>query len=153
MEGWDVVTTDGDKLGRVVGEAGEYLIVEQGHLIKSRHPVPKTFAHPREDKREVCLSVPKQVLHGAPKVEKDNEFDRQAAARYYGLAAAMPDAPTEGYGDSEPDDPARSADQDADIAGQLAAEEQRARIRTRKHHDRAPSSPGLLGERKRDPGT
>jgi hypothetical protein len=153
MEGWDVVTVDGDKLGRVVAEVDEYLIVEGGHLIKSRHPVPRAFSHLREDEQQVCLSVPKEVLHDAPKADKDNEFDRRAAAEYYGLAESMPDAPAEGYGESLPDDPARTADQDADISGQLAAEEERARIRTRKHHDRVPSSPGLLGERKRDLGS
>lgn len=150
MEGWQVVTVDGDKLGHVVAEVEEYLIVEQGHLIKSRHPVPKTFAHLRADEREVCLSVPKDLVRDAPKAEKDNEFDRQAAAEYYGLADGMPDSPAEGYGDSDPDDPGRSADQDAELGGQLAAEEERARIRTGKQHDRTPSSPGLLGERKRD---
>ena len=37
MEGYDVVTVDEHKVGKVVGEDGNYLIVEQGTLLKSKH--------------------------------------------------------------------------------------------------------------------
>ena len=37
MEGYDVVTVDEHKIGKVVGESGDYLIVEQGTLLKSKH--------------------------------------------------------------------------------------------------------------------
>jgi hypothetical protein len=147
MEGWEVVTADDEKIGRVVGEADGYLIVEHGHLIKSRHPLPTAFADRREEQRQVCVSVPKSMIQDAPKVQ-GTEFDRDAADRYYGLAAGMPGAPTEGYGDLEPDDPAWGPERDAEAAGTLPAEEQRARIRMGKHHERRPSSPGLLGGRR-----
>jgi hypothetical protein len=48
MEGYDVVTSDEDKLGQVVGEQGDFLIVEHGTLRKTRHAIPKTFAHADE---------------------------------------------------------------------------------------------------------
>ena len=45
MEGYEVVTVDEHKIGKVVGESGEFLIVEQGILRKSKHPLPREFAH------------------------------------------------------------------------------------------------------------
>jgi hypothetical protein len=152
MHGWQVVTAYDEKIGHVVAEVDDYLIVEQGHVIKSRHPLPKVFATPREDEREICITLPKDMVHDSPKVDGDNEFDREAAARHYGLAEAMPDAPTEGYGEVDPSDPGRTAEQDALAAGRLPGEVERARIRGHRGHDRAPSSPALLGERKRDFG-
>lgn len=150
MEGWQVVTANNEKIGQVVAVLDDYLIVEQGLLMKSRHPVPKTFAHLREDEHEVCVSIPKNLVHDSPKAGDDNEFDRAATAEYYGLASAVPDSPSEGYGESDPGEPAWSADRDAEAAGQLVAEHERARIRTGKQAPRTPSSPGLLGERKRE---
>ena len=40
MEGYEVVTVDEHKIGKVVGESGDYLIVEQGTLLKSKHRAP-----------------------------------------------------------------------------------------------------------------
>ena len=146
MEGWDVVTADDEKVGHVVAEVDEYLIVEQGHLIKSRHPLPKVFTRAREEQRQLCVSVPKDMIRQAPKVDGE-EFDRQEADAHYGLARSTAGPETEGYGEVDPDDPAYGTDRDAEAAGMLSADEQRARIRMGKHHDRSPSSPGLLGRR------
>lgn len=148
MKGWEVVTSDGDKVGRVVAEIDDYLIVEQGYLIKSRHPLPKSFASALQGQEKVCASVPKDMIQDAPKVDGD-EFDREATARYYGLAGGMPDAPAEGYGDSDPDDPAWGADQTAEAAGMMPGEQERAQIMMGKTRDRSPASPGLLGGRKK----
>ena len=45
MEGYEVVTVDEHKVGKVVGESGDFLIVEQGALLKSKHALPREFAH------------------------------------------------------------------------------------------------------------
>jgi hypothetical protein len=149
MQAWEVVTTDDEKVGRVVDVLDDYLIVEHGHVRKSRHPLPRSFAHPREAEEQVCVSVPKDVLLDSPKLERDGSFDREATARHYGLAAAMPESPAEGYGDSDADDPAWTSDQDAAAAGMVPTDRLRARIRERKHENRAPRSPSFLGERRR----
>jgi hypothetical protein len=147
MEGWEVVTPDEKTVGRVVAETDDYLIVEHGLLIKSRHPVPKAFATAREEQRQISVTLPKELVHDAPKV-RNGDFDREAADQHYGLAGAMPGSPTEGYGDIDRDDPGWSAEREAEAAGRLPPEEERARTREGKHEERRPSSPGLLGERK-----
>src|SRR6266581_5589239 len=40
MQGYEVVTIEDDKLGHVVGEDGEFLIVEHG-LLKKKHALPR----------------------------------------------------------------------------------------------------------------
>jgi hypothetical protein len=93
MQGWQVVTSQDEKLGHVVAELDDYLIVEGGHFKKSRHPIPKAFAHAREGEQEVCVSLPKDMVHESPKVNGVDEFDREAAAQHYGLAEAMETTP------------------------------------------------------------
>jgi hypothetical protein len=58
-----------------------------------------------------------------------------------------PDAPaTEGYGESEPGDPARSAEDDAHAAGMESGQEERARLQKGDRGSGLPAdSPGLLG--------
>lgn len=144
MKGSDVVTSDDEKVGQVVGEFGDYLIVETGTVFKARHAVPKTYATPRED-GACCLTVPKNVVLDSPKVE----FDVDAVAEHYGLASAHAAPPTEGYGDIDPDETAWGPDQDAAAAGLPTAEQRRAQVREHRRHERLPSSsPGLLGNRR-----
>jgi len=69
MEGYDVVTVDDDKLGKVVGETGKFLIVEQGALLKSKHPLPREFAHVDDAEQQVRVTVPKEIFSDSPKVE------------------------------------------------------------------------------------
>ena len=148
MEGWDVVTNDDEKVGRVVAVRGDWLIVEHGTLMKARNPLPKTFASVREDCTQVCVNLPKNMIYDAPKVDDPDAFDEQAAALHYGLAGGWDQAPAEGYGDMDPDDPAYGLERDAAAAGMLPPEQQRALIR--KHargHTSKPPSPGLLGGR------
>jgi hypothetical protein len=95
MQGWQVVTSNGEKVGRISAVLDEFLIVEQGHLHKTRHPVPKTFAHLREEEQTVCLSMPKDMIDDSPKADGD-DFDPQLVAEHYGLVGASHDAPTEG---------------------------------------------------------
>ncbi|HEY7148121.1 MAG TPA: hypothetical protein VH420_01625 [Gaiellaceae bacterium] len=84
MEGYDVVTVDEHKIGKVVGETGAFLIVEQGALLKSKHPLPREFAHVDDSEQQVRVTVPKEMVAGSPKI--DENFDHQAAAEHYGLA-------------------------------------------------------------------
>jgi hypothetical protein len=150
MEGWQVVTAQDEKLGHVVAVSDDYLVVEAGHLRKSRHPIPRTFTHVRESEEEICVSLPKDMVGEAPTADADGAFDREAAARHYGLAEGMEHPPTEGYGELEPDDPAYGPDRDADAAGLMHPDQRRAEIQTGKHHERFASTPSFLGDRKRN---
>jgi hypothetical protein len=150
MEGFQVVTSDDCKFGHVVGRENDHLIIEHGTLRKTKHAVPDTFAHVDDSEQVVRLSVPKQIVEDSPKLEDDNSFDEQAIAQHYGLAEGEPASETEGYGDVLPDDPARSADQDAMRAGRETADQQRAQIREggiQEGQEDLGESPALLGDR------
>jgi hypothetical protein len=145
MEGYDVVTVDDHKIGKVVGETGKFLIVEQGALLKSKHPLPREFAHVDDSDQQVRVTVPKEIVADSPEV--DDDFDEQAAAEYYGLAPS-PGPGTEGYGVSDEGDPARSSEEQAARQGLDPAAEERARVREGDEQSGLPeSSPALLGDR------
>jgi DNA-binding CsgD family transcriptional regulator len=135
MKGYTVVTSDDAKVGHVVGEVGENLIVEHGHLMKSRRPLPRAFAHADDDGQIVRTTVSKAILEDAPKVEADgSDLDEAEVARYYGLAAGDPAPETQGDGAMRPDDPARSIELMQSAVEQLEAlpfPPQAARIRRR----------------------
>ena len=145
MEGYDVVTVDDRKIGKVVGETGAFLIVEQGALLKSKHPLPREFAHVDDSEQQVRVTVPKEIVADSPKI--DDDFDEQVAAEYYGLAPS-PGPGTEGYGVSEAGDPSRSSEEQAARQGVEPAVEERAQIRGGEEQSGLPeSSPALLGDR------
>ena len=151
MEGYDVVTSDDCKYGHVVGVQDGHVIVEHGTLRKSRHAIPETFATANESERVVHLTVSKDIVEASPKLENDS-FDREAVAAHYGLAESTAAPTTEGYGDVLPDDPARSADEEAIAAGRETADQQRAEIREGGlggGEEELGSSPALLGDRTR----
>lgn len=81
MEGFDVFTTDEEKVGHVVERREGFLIVECGHLPKHKHAVPERCAH--ESGGVVRLSLSKGLVHDSPKV--DHGLDVLAVSRYYGL--------------------------------------------------------------------
>jgi hypothetical protein len=151
MEGFTVVTSDDAKFGEVKAERGDNLIVEQGRIFKSRVALPRAFAHVDEAERVVRTTISKQVLESAPKLDGD-ELDEFAVAEHYGLAAAESVPDTQGYGEVLPDDPARTADDDARRAGLATPDEQRAAIREgAARSDSPPPSPGVTGgDRARD---
>ena len=123
MDGYDVVSVDDQKIGKVVGETGLFLIVEQGALLMSKHPLPREFAH------------------------IDDDFNEQVAAEYYGIALS-PGPGTEGYGVSEAGDPSRSSEEQAARQDVEPAVEERAQIREGEEQSGLPeSSPALLGDR------
>ena len=148
MEGYSVITSDDCKLGHVAGTIGDNIVVEHGTIRKAKHPVPKAFAHVDESERLVRLTVSKEIVEAAPRVNGDR-YDEQAVAEHYGLASAFEAPETEGYGETLPDDPGRTAEDDARRAGIPTAPEERLDVRgaddplTRQE----PTSPGLLGSR------
>jgi hypothetical protein len=156
MEGYEVITSDDCKFGRVVAESGGNLIVEHGTLRKSRRPLPRTFAEIHDDEQVVRATVSKEVLESAPACDGDG-VDDAAVAEHYGLAEAFEAPETQGYGEVLPDDPARTAYDDARSAGIDAPEEQRVATRQNMDPGQGPNdgggSPGLLGgDRFRDAG-
>jgi hypothetical protein len=84
MEGYDVVTVDDQKIGKVVGESGDFLLVEQGALLKSKHAVPRELTHVDDSEQKVRVTVPKEIVDDSPKIEDDG-FDERAVAEHYGL--------------------------------------------------------------------
>lgn len=154
MQGYDVLTSDDEKVGHVVGETDGNLIVEHGSIFKSKHPLPRAFAHVNEEEQVVRTTISKQIFAESPKIGDDGDVDEEEIARYYGLAAGEENPETQGYGEVIPDDPARTAADDARSAGLPTAEEQR--LETRKamsEGDAQPFSPGATGgDRARDFG-
>ena len=112
MEGYEVITSDDEKLGQVARVEHGYLIVEHRHLLKGRqHAVPLAFAHADDSENVVRLSVSKTLIEDGPEV-KDGEFDRQAVAEHYGLAEGAVAPETLGDGELLPEDPALSNEQE-----------------------------------------
>jgi hypothetical protein len=83
MNGYDVITSDGERLGHVVGRDGSLLLIERGTIRKSRFAVPQAVAHTNQDENEVRLTVSRQVVEQGPQV--DEEIDENEVAAYYGL--------------------------------------------------------------------
>jgi hypothetical protein len=154
MEGYDVVTTDGHKFGRVVRATGDTLVVEHGAILKHCVALPRELADVDDDAGEVHTSVSKELLDEAPRV-KNGEVDEKAVAAYYGLARGYEAPSSEGYGELRPDDPGRTAEEDARRFGLRTDEEERTTVRSGAKPGEGPldrgSSPGLTGgDRYRD---
>jgi hypothetical protein len=154
MRGYEVVTTDDRVVGEVVDVRDGFLIVESGHVHKSRHPVPREFVHAVDEAAKAFVTVPKSLLMDAPKVDRRGNFDRAAAARHFGLAESCLQPPTEGEGESLGHDPAWGSDRDSIAAGRPAPEHRRAEIRKDMQpgfpDEQHRSSATLLGDRRID---
>src|SRR5919201_422845 len=149
MEGYQVITNDDAKLGRVVAVEGDHLIVEHGTLLKTRHAIPKTFAHVDDGEEVIRVSVSKDIVEASPKIE-NGSVDQRAVAQHYGLAEGFEEPETQGYGEMVADDPARSAAEDELRMGREPADAQRAKMREggfRPEDEDLGTSPGLLGDR------
>jgi hypothetical protein len=145
MEGYDVVTFDDEKVGTVAGESGDYLIVEHGLVLKSKRALPRQFAQVEDEAQQVRITVGKETFLDSP--ELDEELDEPAVLDHYGLAPS--EAPgTEGFGVTDPGDPARSSEEQALRDGVEPAQAQRARIRT--EEPQLEESPSPLGDRMAD---
>jgi hypothetical protein len=128
VEGYEVIGSDGAKIGHVVEVESGLLIVEGGFLRKSRHAVPAVFTEPDDDEGVVRLSVSKELVVESPAVE-DGELDHRAVAAHFGLAEGSEAPETEGDGELRPDDPAWSAEYEELRTGVEPAPERRAKIR------------------------
>jgi hypothetical protein len=137
MEGYDVISSDEHKLGRVARVDGDLLIVEHGHLLKKHYAVPVNFEHTDEAERVVRLSVSKQLVEDSPEVE-NGEIDRRAIAEHYGLAEAEPAPETLGEGELRPDDPAWSEEYEERRLGREPSSERLAEIQKGKPHEAGP---------------
>jgi hypothetical protein len=142
MEGYDLVTSDGERLGHVVGVAGDKVIVEHGLLRKSRHAVPTVFVHVDDGKRVVRTTLSRELIEDSPEIGENGDLDDAEVAAYYGLAAGEADASSEGYGEVNPDDPALTADQEGLRVGVTPADQGRAEIRKNLDAGTTYGSPG-----------
>ncbi len=159
MQGYKVETSDGKIAGHVAGVDGDVLIVERGLLLKQRRPLPRALTNVDDREGVVRATISRELLADAPKVESDT-VDQQAVAAYYGLGHDV-DAPgAEGYGDVIPEDPSRSAEQDARTHTDSSAQEERVRARKgmasgdgpHDQHSGTPTATGGISESGRDAG-
>ena len=155
MDGYTVLSADDEKVGEVVGRAGDNLVLERGHLRKHRHLLPLAFVESSDDERCVRTPLSKRMIEDSPEVGDDAAQSAEEVALYYGLAGTEVAPPTEGYGVTDPDDPARTAIDDANAAGVEPADAERASIREGSHEGEGAldsvSSPGFTGgDRARD---
>ena len=128
MEGYEVISSDDQKVGQVTAVKGDNLIVERGLLRKTQHAIPKVFTEEDSSEQVVRLTITEEVVDSSPKLD-DGEVDERAVAEHYGLAAGDPAPETQGYGELRPDDPARTAEDDARRAGLEPPAQQRAQMR------------------------
>jgi hypothetical protein len=113
MDRQTVVTSDDHKLGTVVDERDGCVIIESGHVFKTKHAIPREFLH--EVDGELRATVTKDVVDDSPKVDLD-EWDCSVIRLHYGI-----DGPFE----VDPDPDVRHAETDAARAGLKPAPAQR----------------------------
>jgi hypothetical protein len=82
MQGQDVVSSDDHKLGTVLAERDDCVIVESGHVFKAKHAIPRQFLH--EHDGVLRATIAKDVVTGSPKLDGD-AIDTPAVRAYYGL--------------------------------------------------------------------
>ena len=85
MRGYDVVTSGDRAIGTVVDVREGFLIVESGDEVGERHPVPREFVHAVDGAAKAFVTVPRRILQSAPIVDRLGNFDRDQAARWFGL--------------------------------------------------------------------
>jgi hypothetical protein len=129
MNQYEVIGSDGDTVGHVVGQEGDLIIVERGHLRKHRYALPQTFVEVDDEAKVVRTTLSKQLIEGSPEVHHDDGIDQKEIAAYYGLAGGWEQPDTLGYGITDPNDPAVGADAQTRRAGLIPPEEKRARMR------------------------
>jgi len=82
MKGQEVVTSDDHKLGTVIDERDDCVIVETGKMFRTMHAVPRPFLH--EHDGVLRATVTKDVVSDSPKIDLDN-WDCQPVNLHYGL--------------------------------------------------------------------
>jgi hypothetical protein len=91
--GYHVVTSDDHKIGTVVDERDDCLIVEHGHVFKARHAIPKAFTSVDPTEEVVHATITKDVFTDGPKVT--DEWDCSVVMRHYGLIGEYEEPETE----------------------------------------------------------
>jgi hypothetical protein len=114
MDRQTVVTSDDQKLGTVIDERDGCVIIESGHVFKTKHAIPREFLH--EVEGELRATVTKDVVDDSPKVDLD-DWDCSTIRLHYGI-----DGPFEV--DPDPDS-LHHAESDAARAGLKPAPAQR----------------------------
>jgi hypothetical protein len=82
MESQTVVTSDDHKLGTVVAERDDCVVIETGHIFKTKHAIPRDFLHEVDGVLRATLT--KDVVDDSPKVDLD-KWDCAAVRLHYGL--------------------------------------------------------------------
>jgi hypothetical protein len=127
--GYEVVTSEGDVIGHVVGRAGENFVVEHGRLHRVHHALPLAYADVDEEAHKVRTTLSKQMIEESPRLkDADDPTDREIAV-YYGLASGFAQPDTKGEGVVNPDDPALGAEQQAFRSGVRGGQRGRAYMR------------------------
>ena len=103
MLGYDVITSDDHKIGTVVDDSNDCLIVEHGHVFKARHAIPKTFTHVDDDAQVDRATITKDVFDDSPKV--GDEWDCDEVMQHYGLIGVF-------EVDPDPNDPEKTTTDD-----------------------------------------
>jgi hypothetical protein len=87
VKGQDVVTNDDHTLGTVIAERDDCVILETGHVFKTKRAIPRTFLHDHDG--QLRATVTKDVVDASPKVDLEN-WSCAEVRRHYGL-----DGPTQ----------------------------------------------------------
>jgi hypothetical protein len=82
MESQTVVTNDDHKLGTVIAERDNCVVIETGHIFKTKHAIPRDFLH--EVDGVLRATVTKEIVDDSPKVDLD-KWDCGAVRLHYGL--------------------------------------------------------------------
>jgi hypothetical protein len=109
MDRQTVVTSDDHKLGTVVDDRDGCVIIETGHVFKTKHAIPREFLHDVDG--QLRATVTKDVVEDSPKVDLDT-WDCSIIRLHYGI-----DGPFE----VDPDPSVRHAETDAARAGMKPA--------------------------------
>ena len=82
MEHQTVVTSDDQKLGTVIDERDNCVVIETGHVFKTKHAIPRDFLH--EVDGVLRATVTKDVIDDSPKVDLEH-WDCSTVRLHYGL--------------------------------------------------------------------
>jgi hypothetical protein len=106
VEGQTVVTSDDHKLGTVIAERDDCVIIETGHVFKTRHAIPQEFLHDHDGL--LRATVAKDAVEDSPKIDLE-DWSCRDVREHYGLDGPL-------FLDPDPD-ATESAETDALRAG------------------------------------
>jgi hypothetical protein len=89
VKGYDVVRSDGQRIGRVADALSGFLVVELAGVVRTRLALPTEFTHATDCDRKVVITTPTALLEDAPRVKRSGTFDADAAARHFGVAGTI----------------------------------------------------------------